>query len=304
MISDIDIDTRQMQITVMILWLRDKDVGLFTRTSAFRKSNNHGDFSVCSICWHRCTCICCHLSSLEATSKGTKVREAHQFRNSCPTSVCAVRCDGECKSSVLKVGNFPSYDKDPVRKWIWFNVFHKRENAMDRAQWTRSCWLKFLHSVSKQRIPSGYWFSFERQRESHSSQCTNHVGGKHLLVGVKFLHWSFSWLLCCGFCDSCCKDFSAWLSHNTRDRGSKHDPFRGPGPWENFSLVCKTQNEPAFKPTRAWHSANFYSNHNLRIIIKLILVEHSTCFDFYYWYWAMSSKKTECVMHMCTVLHG
>lgn len=86
-------------------------------------------------------------------------------------------------------GNVPSYDKDSVCKWLRFQLFQERKSTFDRVEWSRSFRFEFLHSVSDERIPSGYRFSFECHRESHCSQCPHHAGGKHLLVSM----WCSIW---------------------------------------------------------------------------------------------------------------
>ena len=154
---------------------------------------NHADIY---ICWHYRGRIFCHLPPGKEIKK-KKEQETREAWHSRAASVFSLGIIGQRLSALSQVRNVSPYDKDSVRKWLRFQLFQEGKSTLDRVEWSRNLRFKFLHSVSKQRIPSGYWFSFEWHRESHCSQCTNHVGGKHLLVSMqsrfnlRFLCWRY-----------------------------------------------------------------------------------------------------------------
>ena len=76
---------------------------------------------------------------------------------------------GQWFSTLSQVGNVSSYDKDSVCKWLRFQLFQEGKSTLDRVEWSRNIRFEFLHSVSEERIPSGYRCSFECHRESHCS---------------------------------------------------------------------------------------------------------------------------------------
>lgn len=178
-------------VTILLLPYPISTLGCTSRLLRLLASS-HGNFTVFSHC---CGYFCYHLFLCQAIS-GKKPQETHQARDSGSPPVRTFWFGSKWFPAVFKVRNLSTDDKNSVRKCLRHEVFQARQIAVDRVQWERNRWFKFLYSVSYEWIPPGCWLAFEPHRKSHWTHCPNHVRSKHILVSFEVRVLVFCWFLC------------------------------------------------------------------------------------------------------------